>query len=227
MEAALRAGVAAFDAGEYRAAARCWERAGAAATTDPDERLCRGLVTLARVAAGEAEKVAAGSAPLADLPATHRGVDVDAAREELARLRDRDCDGNGTGGTGGGDDEAPVDGADTEPDGDARPRLRYDGRRLPPGDLDPETLGIAAEAVAAVIEDDGGDDADVGYDPFADVVADAVRYERRAEGPGRSPFGALLADYVAGGERAMVRRRLRQHVARERRKDRDVEDLFD
>lgn len=208
MEAALRAGVAAFDAGEYRAAARCWERARSTATTGADERLCRGLVALARVAAGDEGSVDDDSTMLADLPSSHRGVDVDAARELFTRLRARERGKDGGGG----------------PAGDDVVRLRYDGRRLPPGDLDADALGIAAEAVAAVIEDG---DVDAEPDPFPDVVADAARYARRAEGPGRSPFGALLVDYVAGRERGMVRRRLRQHVARERRKDRDVEDLFD
>ncbi|MFB6126264.1 MAG: hypothetical protein ABEJ79_03050 [Halolamina sp.] len=236
MDAPLRAGVAAYDAGEYRAAARCWRRAATTAETAADGRVVEALATLARATAvattdgADADATDATSLPtpegptdpeaalssLASVGGTHRGVDLDAARDLLQRLADDSVDG-------------------------AAPRLRCDGRRLRPGDLSPEALGVAAEAVATVRsarDDEPGanaatDGPRIG-DPAADdaaaferVVADAARFAREAEGPGRSTFGALLVDYVADRERAMVCRRLRQHVARERRKDRDVDGLFE
>jgi hypothetical protein len=221
--AALRAGLALYAAGEFHAAHDPWEGvwlglkdavatvgAGTDAGTDAtdrslvrDEALFHGLIQFTAAyyhardqnwsgAVGLAES---GRGYLAAVPDDHRGVDVDAARDALARLQA---------------DPERVERA-------LAPPLLHNGERVASESLSLDAAGLAAEALA---EEHGLD---------ADAVADAARFAREEETVGRSRFAALLFDFVRAydaGSRGIVYDRLTELVARERRKEADVDGLF-
>jgi len=199
-EAALRAGIALYNAGEYHAAHDPWEGAWLPLASGPDERLLHGLIQFtaavhhARTDNPSGARGLAESAGeyLADLPATYRGVALDPVRAFLDRLA-----------------ADPDAGADPPP-------LAHRGERPGPADLDRPAALLAAAAVAEE------------YDRFAGgVVEDAARYARAEAGTAGARFTALLFDFVADGERrALVYDRLRRHVERRRAEERDVDGLF-
>ena len=200
--AALRAGVALYDAGEFHAAHDPWEAAWMPldAGTD-DERLLHGLIQLtaavhhARTRNWSGTVGLAGSALeyLDGLPADAQGVNLSTARGYLRALE-----------------------RDPERVERARPpALTHESGALAYADLDLEAAGVAAEVLAE----------EYGFDES--VVDDAVAYAREELGTGRSRFAAMLYDFLEGEPtRAFVFDRLEKHVERKRREEADVDGLF-
>lgn len=201
--AALRAGVALYDAGEFHAAHDPWEAAWLPLESGTDdERLLHGLIQFTAAvhhARGRNWSGAVGLAEsslgyLDDLPADYRGVDVAAVRTYLGAL-ERDPERV---------ERAPP------------PALTHEGETPAYADLDLEAASIAAEVLAG----------EYGFDE--DVIADAVGYALEERGTGRSRFAAMLYDFLDGEPtRAFVFDRLEQHVERKRREEQDVAGLFE
>ncbi|MFC3478207.1 DUF309 domain-containing protein [Halobacterium litoreum] len=203
MDAALRAGVAVYDAGHYHAAHDAWEDAWLALDDGRDERLLHGLIQFTAAIHHARDRNWAGAVGLAEsareyldtLPDDYRGVNVDAVRAYLAALRD-----------------------DPERVERAPPlELTYEGDPLALADLDAPAAIEAAVALAAR----------EGYDE--DVFADGAEYAREGLVDGDlNEFGVLLCDFVTEREqRALIATRLRQHVQRRQRREADVSGLFD
>ncbi|MFW5939809.1 MAG: hypothetical protein ACOCQU_05115 [Halolamina sp.] len=97
------------------------------------------------------------------------------------------------------------------------PSVPVAGDRPTPGEL---PLAAAA-VVAGTIAEGRGEE--------LDVVRDALRYARESEYPERTRYATFLRDYAAAesGSRAIVFERLSGLVARRRRKEDDVSELFD
>jgi hypothetical protein len=204
LEERLRAGVALYTAGRYRAAHDPWEAAWHEAAGDDDPFL-HGLVQFTAAihhGLGGNREGAVGLARsaqgyLAGLPSDHRGVDLDTVRGFLPEL-------------------------ERDPESAARdpPELRYEGRQLVLSDLE---FPAARHAAAAVAEDLDGYDEEVVERAGEYAVADLEA------GRATTPFVALLLDFVDPGEtsRALVYARLEQHVRRRDAEAADVDGLFD
>jgi len=97
------------------------------------------------------------------------------------------------------------------------PTVAVDGNRPIPGELPLPAATTVAGAVAAVRGDD------------PEVVTDALRFARAADHPESTRYATFLRDYAAAdpSQRSIVFERLAGVVARERRKEDDVEGLFD
>jgi hypothetical protein len=199
----LRAGVALYTAGRYRAAHDPWEAAWHEAAGDDDPFL-HGLVQFTAAihhGLGGNREGAVGLARsaqgyLAGLPSDYRGVDLDAVRGFLPEL-ERDPQ------------------AAREP-----PELRLGGRRLTLSDLE---FPAARHAAAAVAEDLDGYDEELVERAGEYAVADLEA------GRATTPFVALLLDFVDPGEtsRALVYARLERHVEKRDAEESDVDGLFD
>lgn len=219
----LRAGAAVYNAGHRHAAHDLWEErwlslrdAVAASGADPpatvaqaspaddlpvpspaaDERLLHGLIQFTAAAHHHEE-------------GSHDGA-VGLAESALTYLKPLPADYRGCAlepvraWLGAVDDAEPP-----------APPFRHEGAVVELGDLAFEPAALAAPVVAEA----------VGLDP--DPVAAGVEYAREAvERDEASGYVALVVDFVAGEERAVAHQRLRQHVERERRRDRDVDGLF-
>ena len=207
-ESALRAGLALYADGEYRAAHDPWEAVwlGLDADASPtDEPLLHGLIQFTaalhharnRNWSGATGLAASAGDYLAGLPADARGLDLDTIRGYLRGL------------------ERDPERVERGPP----PRLTHEGRRVAYADLSVEAAALAAEALA-----EGG-----GFSEAAErVVADAARYAREERGTGRSTFATLLFDLLAGDpSRGFVFERLEGHVTERRRKEEDVDGLFE
>ena len=205
---ALRAGLALYADGEYRAAHDPWEAVwlGLDADASPvDEPLLHGLIQFTAAVHHARERNWSGATGLArsagdylaDLPADARGLDLDAVRSYLRAL------------------ERDPERVERGPP----PTLTHVGRSVTYADLTVEEAALAAEALA-----EGS-----GFSEVAGaVVADAARYAREERGTGRSTFATLLFDLLAGDpSRAFVFERLERHVTERRRKEEDVEGLFE
>ncbi|SEP20660.1 protein of unknown function [Halogranum amylolyticum] len=135
MDDILRAGVAVYNAGEYHAAHDAWEAHWLELERgSDDERFLHGLIQFTAAVYHARRGNWSGATGLAEsareylsvLPATYRGVDVDAVRTALASLR-------------------------TDPERIERtrpPSLAIDGETLLPGDLEFEAASVAAEVLA-------------------------------------------------------------------------------
>jgi predicted metal-dependent hydrolase len=201
MDAALRAGIAVYDAGYHHAAHDAWEPVWLDLDQgSDDERLLHGLIQFtaavyharSRNWSGATGLATSAREYLAGLPDDYRGVNVDAVRRWLADLA-----------------------ADPERVERARPLALTHGSTA----LDLDELDFDAAAVAAVVLAERG-----GYDES--VVDDAVAYAREELDTAESRFVALVFDFVGGERRALVYDRLRRHVERRRQRDSDVEGLF-
>jgi len=200
----LRAGVAIYNEGRYHAAHDAWEDRWLDLETDTaDERFLHGLIQFTAVVHHAAGENWAGVAGLAE-----------SADGYLADLPDtyRGVALDPVGDFLGGAADAPtdVDPADAPP-------LTHDG-----GTPGYEDLAFDATAVAAVVlaEEDGFDRA---------VLEGAIEYASdEVEEAGGGSFTGLLFSFVRETDRrAVVFDRLARHVARERRKDAGVDELFD
>jgi hypothetical protein len=204
MDAALRAGIALYNAGEYHAAHDPWEGEWLEleAGTD-DERLLHGLVQFTAAIHHGRGRNWSGATGLATsagdyldgLDSPSRGVAVAPIRRALATLA-----------------------ADPEVVERRRPPpIRYEGRVLELADLRFEAAAAAATALAAE------------YDYDLAVVDRAVDFAREEVDTGdRTLFTATLMEFVtAGADRGLAYRRLADHVDRRRREYDDVDGLFD
>jgi predicted metal-dependent hydrolase len=203
MDAALRAGIAVYDAGYYHAAHDAWEDEWLGLDDGSDERLLHALIQFTAAVHHAYDRNWTGVVGLAGsareyldgLPSDYRGVNVAAVREELAALE-----------------------ADPERVERAEPlALTYEGRVLALGDLDPP----AAVAAAVVLAEHAG------YD--ASVFERAAEYAREGfDGGEYNEFAGLLCDFAAEPDRrALIATRLDQHVQRRQRREDDVAGLFD
>ena len=200
---AVAAGVAIYNAGEHHAAHDAWEDEWLAleAGTD-DERLLHGLIQFTAAVYHGRRRNWSGARKLSH-----------SAREYLAGLEPESH----------GVDLQPVRehlrrlGADPEYAERARPpALRYRGRALEPAALGLDALDIAAAVIAE----------EYGFDET--VVEHAVSYARREAETAQSRFRGLVVDFVGERERrGLVYDRLEGHVARRRRKETDVDGLFE
>jgi len=194
----LRAGAAVYHAGEFHAAHDAWEAWWLGLDDGPDADLLQGLIQLTAAVHHAERGNRSGASGLAE-----------SAREYLAGL-------DGRHGVAVAPLSAYLADLAADPD-DWHPPVRLDvgGETVTVEDLDIDALAVAA----AVVAEEYGDRA---------LVDRAVEYAREALAAGpSSPFVGLLVEYVRGGERAVVRRRIGERVERRERRERDVEGLFD
>jgi hypothetical protein len=204
MDAALRAGVALYNAGEYHAAHDPYEERWLALDdgTD-DERFLHGLVQFTAAThharrrnwSGATGLATSAGDYLAGLGDRHRGVDLDPVRRWLDALAA---------------DPAVIERR-------LPPPLRHDGAAVGLDDLRFEATALAAAALAETHD----------FDPA--VVDRATTFAREEVAGGeRSKFVSTLFAFVtAGAERPLVYRRLAAHVERRNREYADVDGLFD
>ncbi|KTG24294.1 DUF309 domain-containing protein [Haloferax profundi] len=205
MDDSLRAGVAIYNAGAYRAAHGAWESVwlGLEDGSD-DERFLHGLIQFTAAVHHAREQNYSGATGLArsaqtyldGLPDDYRGIDVDDVRTALSRL-------------------------ESDPDvvvRDDPPRLRIDDRIVTVDDLDFDAIVVAAETLAEELE---------GYDES--VVEDAIEYARTEVSNGaQTQFTAMVFDFVQNdAQRGLVYQRMTEHVRLKRRREDDVTGLFE
>ncbi|MCO8268009.1 DUF309 domain-containing protein [Haloferax sp. AB510] len=203
MDDSLRAGVAIYNAGAYRAAHGAWEAKWLALERGgDDERFLHGLIQFTAAVHHARDGNDSGAVGLArsareyldGLADDYRGVDLAEVRAFLSRL------------------EADPAIADDPL------ALRLDGRVVTYDDLDFDAVVVAAETLAEELN---------GYDES--VVADAVKYAREEVADGaQTQFTAMVFDFVRNeAQRGLVFQRLSEHVRRRRRREDDVSDLFE
>ncbi|MWV66020.1 DUF309 domain-containing protein [Halorubrum sp. JWXQ-INN 858] len=208
VDAALRAGVALFNEGHWLAAHEPWEAAWLPLDGGADERLLHGLIQFAAAThharsgnyAGAVGCGVGAAGYLDDLGPTRRGLALAPIRRWCRRLA-----------------------ADPERIERARPpTLRIDGVAVGFDDLDFEATLALAPALAATVG------VDAARDPDGDGLFEAAaRLAREERGTGRTRFAELLFAFVRTPDaRPQIAARLADHVERERRKRRDVDDLF-
>ncbi|KAB1186691.1 MULTISPECIES: DUF309 domain-containing protein [Haloferax] len=204
MDDSLRAGVAIYNAGAYRAAHGAWESTWLALEDgSDDERFLHGLIQFTAAIHHARERNYSGATGLAEsaqgyldgLPDDYRGVNLDDVRTSLSEL-------------------------ESDPDSAARDPLvlRLDGHVVTVDDLDFDAIVVAADTLAEELD---------GYDES--VVADAIDYAREeiAEGA-QTQFTAMVFDFVQNdAQRGLVYQRLEEHVRRKRRREDDVSGLFE
>ncbi|WP_101295459.1 DUF309 domain-containing protein [Halegenticoccus soli] len=205
MDDALRAGIAVYNAGEYHAAHDAWEDRwlGLERGSD-DERFLHGLIQFTAAVYHARRGNWLGATGLAE-----------SAGEYLADLPPtyRGVDVEGV--------RKYLAALATDPERVERarpPALKIDGRAPTLSDLDFEAAAVAARALAE--EDDRFDE---------EVLADAVEFAREERAAGaRTRYIAFVMDFAAGErDRAIVYRRLREHVERREQRESDVDGLFE
>lgn len=198
-EVALRAGIALYNAGEYHAAHDPWEGAWLPLESGPDERLLHGLIQFTAAVHHARTDNPSGAAGLAESAGGYLS-DLPSTYRGVALDPVR----------------AFLTRLAADPTTADPPPLEHRGKHPGPIDLDRPAVLAAAGAVAEE------------YDRFdEDVIKDAARYARAEAGTGETRFTALLFDFVADeARRVLVYDRLRSHVKRRRRKERDVDGLF-
>ena len=203
MEAALRAGVALYTAGDSHTAHEPWEEAWLSLSDGDDKALLQGLIQFTAAvhhaetnnwegAVGLAER-----APtyLTSLPTAYRGIDTDAVVESLAELA--------------ANPEAVAS--------SRRPPLHYNGQPLTAADLTVEEIIIAATAV--------GEQAEA---VEMELIETATEYAREEATTAKTTFIGLLTQFIDDREhRGLLYDRLRRKVERRESKADDVAGLFD
>jgi len=204
MDAALRAGIALYNDGEYHAAHDPWEDVwlGLSDGTD-DERFLHGLIQFTAAIHHARTRNWSGAAGLADsaggyldgLHSPYRGVAIAPLRRALATLA-----------------ADPAVAERRRP-----PPIRHERRVLELADLRFEAAAEAAAALAAECD----------YD--AAVVDRAVAFAREEIEEGeRTLFTTTLLEFVtADAARSLVFQRLAEHVERREREYEDVDGLFE
>lgn len=204
MDAALRAGIALYNAGHYRITHDAWEAPwlGMGSRREPRDFL-QGLIQFtvaihhatvgneagARKLAGRAQSYLEG------YPDEYRGVDLAPVREYLAALEA---------------DPAHVETHDP-------PKLTRHGDGIELADLDFAETTLAAEAIAEVEGDE-------------DLLEAAIEYAERDldAGDEGSQFVTFVFEYVrCADDRPIIRQRLGEHVGRREGREADVEGLFE
>jgi hypothetical protein len=203
MRATLTAGIAVYNAGEHHAAHDAWEETWLGLETETDdERFLHGLIQFTAVVYHGGRQNWSGARKLA----RSAGGYLDELGEEY-----RGVDLRGV--------RQYLARVATDPEHTERtnpPVLRYEGGELTALALSLDALEIAARVVA---EEHGFDE---------DVVGRAVGYAREEERTARSRFRALVVDFVRETDRrGLVYTRLDDHVQRHRRRERDVDGLFE
>jgi hypothetical protein len=204
MDAALRAGIAVYNAGHQHAAHDAWEAEWLDLPRDSDDaRFLQGLIQFTAAVHHATERnwdgavglCESGAAYLDGLPADYRSVNVGEVRRFLRAL---------------GDDPERVERRDPL-------LLTYDGEVLTFADLDAPASIVAAGLVAEAL----------GYD--AETFEYAVEYAEAGLAEGElNEFGVLLSDFLTEREqRRLIATRLDQHVQRRKRREEDVAGLFD
>lgn len=201
-DAALLAGAALFEAGEYHAAHDPWEARWLGAE-GPERDLLQGLIQATAAVYHAREGNAEGARGLAEGAGGYldaaagsepaERVELDPLRAYLEALAG---------------DPAPKRGP---------PALRVDGEPVRFEELRFEAVALAAEAIA---EEYGLDE---------ELVERATEYGRAdlERGVASSPFVTLLVAVASGDGRAVAMERLAGHVSRRRSREEDVEGLFE
>jgi hypothetical protein len=202
-DAALLAGAALFQAGEYHAAHDPWEARWLDAE-GPEADLLQGLIQATAAVFHAREGNAEGARGLAEGAAGY--LEAAAGSDPADRV-----------GLGPIRSYLRELAADPAPGRDP-PAIRVDGDVVEVGELRFEAVALAAGAIAEE------------YDLDAELIERATRYGRAdlADGAASSPFVTLLVD-IAGGDdraRAVALERLAGHVQRRRSRENDVEGLF-
>jgi hypothetical protein len=201
----LRAGVAIYNEGAHHEAHDAWEDYWLDLPDGEDERLLHGLIqftaavhhAVRRNWVGATGLAGSGRGYLADLPATYRGVDVEAVRQFLARL------------------EHDPELVEREP----LPVLTYGGAALRYDDLE-----FPAAAVVAGVFAEEGAEYDEGVVERAVAYAEA---DLDADEPSSPFVTLLLDFALAPDRRPVAYQRLSEHVERRDAREADVEGLFD
>jgi hypothetical protein len=200
----LRAGIAIYNAGEYLAAHDAWEERWLELTDGPDKRLLQGMIQLTAAVYHAQNRNWLGARKLAD-----------SAGEYLEDLPD-DYRGVNVDAVR---EFLAVLAADPGLIDRRRPLLlRHESRAVLPEDLDFESTAVAAHALAEAVDE---------YEES--VVERAAEYARETvEADGSDQFVGLVFDFVREPEhRSIVYRRLADHVDRRRRRETDVDGLFE
>ncbi|WP_396610671.1 DUF309 domain-containing protein [Haloferax sp. S1W] len=205
MDDSLRAGIAIYNAGSFRAAHGAWESKWLALPDgSADERFLHGLIQFTAAVHHARDENRSGATGLAEtaqgyldgLADDYRGVNLGEVRSYLSKLER--------------DPEATVR--------DGPLALRHGGDIVTYDDLDFDAIVVAAETLAEEV--DGFDEA---------VVEDAISYAREELDDGtQTQYTAQVFDFVQNEEqRGLVYQRMEEHVRRKRRREGDVEGLFD
>jgi len=204
MDAALRAGIALYNAGYYRVAHDAWE-APWIGMGGGDERkdFLQGLIQFTVGIHHATTGNDAGARSLAEKAPTYlegygdgfAGVPLEPVRSYLTAIRE---------------DPSVVDRRDP-------PTLTRHGEAITLDDLDAEATFLAADAIAETEGDE-------------ELIERAIEYARADldAGDEGSQFVTFLFDYVREpGARGTIRQRLGEHVDRRGARDDDVAGLFD
>ncbi|ELZ74997.1 hypothetical protein C455_16650 [Haloferax larsenii JCM 13917] len=205
MDDSLRAGLAIYNAGAFRAAHGAWEsRWLDLPDGSADERFLHGLIQFTAAVHHAREENYSGATGLAEsaqayldgLADDYRGVNLGDVRNFLSTLE--------------------ADPAAALRDGPVA--LRHDGQVLTYDDLDFDAIVVAAETLA----EEGA-----GFDES--VVEDAIAYAREEVADGtQTQYTAQMFDFVQNeAQRGLVYQRLAEHVRRKRRREDDVTGLFE
>ncbi|MGM0591249.1 MAG: DUF309 domain-containing protein [Halobacteriota archaeon] len=205
MKAALRAGIAIYNDGEYHAAHDAWEdRWLSLEKGTDDELLLHGLIQFTAAVYHARRRNWSGAVGLAEsaceylapLPPEFRGVNVDEVR-------------------------ACLDSLERDPEVVERRRpltLTFERRPLGFADLDVDAACVAAVVLAEEYPE---------YDETVLERAVEVARDELADGT-RSRFVALVMDFVTEeSRRGVVYQRLDQHLDRREQRTRDVDGLFE
>ncbi len=204
MDAALRAGIAIYNQGQYHAAHDAWEDHWLTLPSGTDdELLLHGLIQFTAAVYHAWNRNWAGCTGLANsaqeylapLPAEYRGVALAPVRSSLAALEQ---------------DPETVERAPPM-------KLRYNGSPLTADDLNFEESVIFATVIAT----------EQGYDEA--LIEQTSNYASEAVNAKESnPFVGLLFDFVREpAHRELIMERISAHVARRKHEESDVSGLFE
>jgi hypothetical protein len=204
MDDELRAGIAIYNAGEYLAAHDAWEEPWLELSDGPDRRFLQGLIQLTAAVYHANNRNWIGAKKLADSAGEYLAdLPAEYRGVDLAPIRAFLADV--------ATDPATVDRR-------SPPSLVHEGRAIDLEELDFEATAAAAHALA---------EASDSYDEA--VVERAIEYAREVVTAGGSDrFVGLVFDFVREPEnRPVVYQRLSEHVDRRRRRETDVDGLFE
>jgi uncharacterized protein len=204
MDDVLRAGAAVYNDGEHHAAHDAWEERWLSLESGTDdERLLHGLIQFTAAVHHARNRNWIGATGLAESAHGYlEGLPDDHRGVDLVPVRRFLAE------------------LATDPERIERgppPALVHEGSAVSLADLGASATFAAARALGEELGMEAG------------TIDRAIGYAREElENQGRGPILALVFDLVREERhRGLARRRLEEHVARRRRRDRDVEGLFD